>query len=80
MARTIISAAIAVLIGLTIPLFIRSYWLHVSIIALYYALLASSWTMLAGFAGQFSFATMALAGISAYTSALLVLKLGVPIW
>jgi len=80
MARTIISAAIAVLIGLTIPLFIRSYWLHVSIMALYYALLASSWTMLAGFAGQFSFATMALAGISAYTSALLVLKLGVPIW
>jgi len=78
--RSLIGSGVAILLGLLVPLFIKSYWLHVSIMALYYALLASSWTMLAGFAGQFSFATMALAGISAYTSALLVLKAGIPIW
>ena len=80
MRRHIIASGIAVILGLTVPLLIRSYWLHVAIMALYYALLASSWTMLAGFVGQFSFATMALAGIGAYTSALLVIKIQLPMW
>ncbi|NIS61204.1 MAG: branched-chain amino acid ABC transporter permease [Proteobacteria bacterium] len=80
MRRDILAVGIAIILGLTVPLFIRSYWLHVAIIALYYALLASSWTMLAGFVGQFSFATMALAGIGAYTSALLVIKIHLPMW
>ncbi|MFQ6117979.1 MAG: branched-chain amino acid ABC transporter permease [Candidatus Bipolaricaulia bacterium] len=80
MRRNFLISGIAIAFGLTVPLFIRSYWLHVTIMALYYALLASSWTMLAGFAGQFSFATMALAGIGAYTSALLVLNIHLPVW
>jgi branched-chain amino acid transport system permease protein len=80
MRRDVWAGGIAIIFGLTIPLFMRSYWLHVAIIALYYALSASSWTMLAGFVGQFSFATMALAGIGAYTSALLVIKVHLPMW
>lgn len=80
MKGNLLVGGIAIVLGLTIPLFIHSYWLHVTIMALYYALLASSWTMLAGFAGQFSFATMALAGISAYTSALLVIDLHLSMW
>jgi branched-chain amino acid transport system permease protein len=80
MRRYLLTVIIALTIGVTIPLLLRAYWLHVAIIALYYALLASSWTMLAGFAGQFSFATMALAGIGAYTSALLVINLHLPMW
>ncbi len=67
-------------LALAVPFILHSYWLHVAIIGLYYALLASSWTLLAGYTGQFSFATMALAGISAYTSALLVIKASFPIW
>jgi len=78
MRRDILIAGIAIILGLIIPLFLRSYWLHVAIMSLYYALLASSWTMLAGFAGQFSFATMALSGIGAYTSALLVINFQIP--
>lgn len=66
-------------LALILPWLITLYWQHVAIIALYYALLAASWTLLAGFAGQFCFATMALAGLSAYTSALLVLNFHVPI-
>ncbi len=42
--------------------------------------MASSWTLLAGFAGQFTFAHKALAGIGAYTSALLVLHVHLPMW
>ncbi|UCF93762.1 MAG: branched-chain amino acid ABC transporter permease [Desulfobacterales bacterium] len=80
MKKNVIGAGIAILIGVAVPLVFRSYWLHVAIIALYYALLASSWTMLAGFSGQFSFATMALGGIGAYTSALLVINVQLPMW
>ncbi len=47
------------------------YWLHISIVAIYYAILASSWSLLAGYSGQFSFAHMAFMGIGAYTSGLL---------
>lgn len=80
MRRYLLIVIVAVMIGVAIPLLLRAYWLHVAIMALYYALLASSWTMLAGFAGQFSFATMALAGIGAYTSALLAIKFYLPMW
>ena len=80
MRRYLLSVIVAVMIGVAIPLLLRAYWLHVAIMALCYALLASSWTMLAGFAGQFSFATMALAGIGAYTSALLAIKFYLPMW
>jgi branched-chain amino acid transport system permease protein len=80
MNRDFLVTGIAVIFALIVPAVVRPYWLHVMILALYYALLASSWTMLAGFAGQFSFAHMALAGIGAYTSALLVLHLQLPIW
>ena len=58
----------------------HGYWLHVTIIACYYAILASSWTLLAGYTGQFSFAHLALAGIGAYTSALLVLNTSIPLY
>lgn len=80
MKRNLTVVGIAIILGLSVPLFVRSYWLHVAIMALYYAILASSWTMLAGFAGQFSFATMALSGIGSYTSALFVIKIQMPMW
>jgi branched-chain amino acid transport system permease protein len=44
--------------------------------AFFYAILASSWSLLAGTAGQFSFAHMALMAIGAYTSGLLGRDLG----
>ncbi len=54
------------------------YWLHVLIFSLYYAILAQYWNLEAGFTGQFSFAYMAYSGIGAYTSALIVIHLGIP--
>ncbi len=61
-----------------LPNWLGEYWLHVMIIAYYYALLAASWCLLAGYAGQFSFAHAALSAVGAYTSALLVLHTGIP--
>jgi branched-chain amino acid transport system permease protein len=55
------------------------YWTHVGAIAWYYALLAASWALLAGFAGQFSFAHVAFAALGGYASALCVARFGLPL-
>lgn len=47
------------------------YWFHISIVAMFYAILASSWSLLSGYAGQFSFGHLAFMAIGAYTSGLL---------
>lgn len=46
-------------------------WMWVLTIACYYGLLSVSWNMIAGYAGQFSFAHTALLAIGGYTSVLL---------
>jgi branched-chain amino acid transport system permease protein len=64
-------AGVLLLVALLIPLFLETYWLHVVIIAYFYALLAASWALLAGYAGQFSFGHMAFMAIGGYTTGLL---------
>jgi len=44
--------------------------MHVLITGFFYAILASSWSMLAGYAGQFSFGHLGFMGVGAYTAAL----------
>ncbi len=73
-----LAVSAATVLALTFPLAANDYLLHVTIIAIYYAILASSWALLAGYAGQFSFAHMAFAALGGYTSALLVADLGLP--
>jgi branched-chain amino acid transport system permease protein len=46
------------------------YVMHMLITAFFYAILASSWSMLAGYAGQFSFGHIGFMGVGAYTAAL----------
>ena len=46
------------------------YIMHLWITAFFYAILASSWALLAGYAGQFSFGHMAFMALGAYTSGL----------
>ena len=53
------------------PGLINDYTLHVFIVGFFYAMLASSWALLMGYGGQFSFAHMAFAGIGAYTTGLM---------
>lgn len=58
---------------------LNSYWMHVAIIAMYYGILASSWSLLAGYVGLFSLGHTAFASIGGYTSALLVQWLALPV-
>jgi branched-chain amino acid transport system permease protein len=65
-------------LALAAPAFVGPYWTHVGALAWYYALLASSWALLAGFAGQFSFAHLGFAALGGYASALLTARAGLP--
>ena len=60
------------------PLYLNRFPYQMGVVtgAFFYAILASSWALLAGVAGQFSFAHMALAGIGAYTAGLMGRDLG----
>jgi len=73
-------AATGVLLALLAfaPLYLDQFPYQMAIItgAFFYAILASSWSLLAGTAGQFSFAHMALMAIGAYTSGFLGRDLG----
>lgn len=75
----VLVAIVAGIVALLLPLFIQSYWLHVLVIGYWYAILASSWALLSGYGGQFSFAHMAFMALGAYTSGLVTLELQVPI-
>jgi branched-chain amino acid transport system permease protein len=69
---------VGLLAALLVPFSLQAYWMHVLIIAYFYALLAASWSLLAGYAGQFSFGHMAFMAIGGYTSGLLGRYLGTP--
>ena len=75
----VITAVAAILLALA-PLVAGDYALHVLTISLYYTILAASWSLLAGFTGQFSLAHQAFAAIGAYTTGLLIHYFALPIW
>ncbi len=58
---------------------VNAYWIHVAIVSMIYGVLAASWALLAGYAGQFSFAHMGFASLGGYTSALLVQWYRIPV-
>lgn len=73
-------AALCVL-ALVVPAFITNFYVvHVLITICLYSILALSYNLIAGFAGQFSLAQAAFYGIGAYTSAILTTRLGVCFW
>src|SRR4029079_8808489 len=74
-------ALVALAVGLplaAVPLFTGEFVLHVLTIGAYYAMLAVSWNLLAGFTGQFSLAQHAFAAVGAYVSGLLIYQLSQP--
>jgi branched-chain amino acid transport system permease protein len=73
--------AVVLVAAIALPLVISyfnlpPYQIHVFIVGYYFAILASSWALLAGYAGQFSFAHMAFMAIGAYTAGILGQQLG----
>jgi branched-chain amino acid transport system permease protein len=75
-----------ILIGITVLLCIvplvtqEAYFLHICILALLFGALASSWNLINGYAGIFTFGHQAFFGLGAYGSALMSMKLGLSPW
>ncbi|HEY6434009.1 MAG TPA: branched-chain amino acid ABC transporter permease [Acetobacteraceae bacterium] len=67
------------LVALVFPFLVDTYWQTVGILAIFYAIVAASWALLVGYAGQFSFGHMGFVSLGAYASALLVQWLAIPI-
>lgn len=72
--------ALALLAAALAPLVLDRYYLEVMIVLLLYAYMGSAWDILGGWTGQFSFGHAAFFGFGAYTTALLLTKLGVTPW
>ncbi|MGQ9600396.1 MAG: branched-chain amino acid ABC transporter permease [Anaerolineae bacterium] len=71
-------AALGLILAL-VPLVVRSpHWVHVLNMTFYYILLTTSWNLMMGFTGLFSFAHTALAAVGGYASGLLAVKMGLP--
>src|ERR1700722_20059719 len=76
---TICGALVLAALVLAFPWLVNPYWLTVAILAFFYAIVAASWALLAGYAGQFSFGHMAFVSLGGYTSGLLVKWFSIPI-
>jgi branched-chain amino acid transport system permease protein len=78
-AGQIASGVVLAALVLSFPFLVNPYWLTVGILAIFYAIVTSSWALLAGQTGQFTFGHMAFVSLGAYTSGLLVVTFGIPI-
>jgi branched-chain amino acid transport system permease protein len=77
-ARTsVLALAVALVLG---PPLVSPYVLHILVLVLFFAFLGVAWNLLGGYAGQFSFGHAAFFGIGAYTSTLLLVRLGLSPW
>lgn len=64
-----------------VPLAVSSpYWLGVMIVSMYFAMMATGWNLLAGYAGQFSLAPAAFAMLGGYVPALLSYHWHLPLY
>lgn len=64
-----------------VPFLVRDqYVLHIAIMVLFYAVLATSLNLVVGYVGEFSLGHTAFLGTGAYTAAILSTSYGWPIW
>jgi branched-chain amino acid transport system permease protein len=68
----------AALLTIALPPWLNNYWLRVLTQVIMIAVLASSWNILAGVCGYFSFGNVVFFGLGAYTTAVLTSALSVP--
>ena len=84
--REIISKRLIILIlvliaAIALPLFLKNkFYMNIVIMVIFYAALSGSWNILAGYAGQLSLGHTIFFGLGAYTSTLLLVKMGVSPW
>lgn len=75
----IIIAAVLVVLAI-LPQVTSEYITYVAVLAIIYAILTGSYDLLTGYTGPLTFCHGAFYGIGAYTSALLTLRAGLPVW
>jgi branched-chain amino acid transport system permease protein len=79
--RKLALALLAAVLLVVYPLLVSNrFFVHLSIMVLLYALLGMSWNLLGGYTGQISFGHAAFFGTGAYTSTLLLLRVGISPW
>lgn len=79
--RKVLLPGVVLLLFLLAPYLIRDdYFLHVLIMILYFAYMASAWNIICGYVGQLSLGHAALSGIGGYVSVLLFMNLGLTPW
>src|SRR4030043_1474542 len=72
-----------IIIGLgfmALPLFIEGYWIRVISSIFMYAIITAALNIIAGFAGYAAFGNIVFFGIGAYTTAMLMLRVGLYWW
>lgn len=75
-----IGLLLILLVAIIMPYFVIDYWVYVLYVAFYYTVMAASWNLLGGVTGQFSLGHHTFSLIGAYTSTLMVIKAGIPVW
>ncbi|MFM9885536.1 MAG: branched-chain amino acid ABC transporter permease [Burkholderiales bacterium] len=81
MSRTAaIAALVALALAIVAPTVLVAHQIHVLVSILLFGYLSYCWNILGGFAGQLSFGHALFMAVGAYTSTLLLLKLGVSPW
>jgi len=66
--------------AVVLPPLASPYVVHILVLIVFFAFLGAAWNLLGGYAGQFSFGHAAFFGIGAYTSTLLLTRVGVSPW
>ncbi|WP_338726904.1 branched-chain amino acid ABC transporter permease [Haladaptatus sp. DJG-WS-42] len=73
-----IIAAFGILLALAAPFVLREFQLSVTLQILIFILAVSSWNLLAGYFGMFSFTHAALYGVGAYATVISAAEFGIP--
>lgn len=75
-----VGLVLLLLITIVLPFYLTDYWIHSLAVAFYYVIMAVTWNLLGGYTGQFSLSHHTFAIIGSYTSALLIIRTGIPLW
>jgi branched-chain amino acid transport system permease protein len=72
--------ALIILFLIVGPLFLGGYWVRVLTTLFMYAILAGAWNIVGGYCGYPSFGNVAFFGLGAYTTCILMVKIGMPFY
>lgn len=78
--KRILPPVILVLLALLPLLGLSSYWMHIFILVIMWAVIGMAWNLLGGYCGQVSFGHAAFFGVGAYTAGILYNKAGLSGW